>query len=241
MKNKLIGLILFLPLLLLFNPALAESQSICSNGYISVSSSMTKEVDPNIATVSFAVETQSKALDLAVNENKKIVNNLIQSLTPRLDSSKGDLVSTGNYIVRPEYAYPKQGERKLTGYTVINSIKIKTKNTSNLGKLIDIVTSLGANRVDSISFNFENQQTVCNDMYPLLVKDAYSQAATIAKSLNTNIKGIKSVNASCSIQYAGSFPVATRYAKGVDSAESTPIEPDKIKIYSSVNAEFNVQ
>lgn len=108
--------------------------------------------------------------------------------------------------------------------------------------MIDLVIAHGANRLDSLSFGFDDEKNICNEMYPMVVKDAYSQASIIAKALNGTVSGLKSISASCNVEYSNTMPYGAVYAKSLsDNAESTPIEPGKIKIFSSVNADFNVQ
>lgn len=236
---------LFLTILFCFflgQISLASNSTCVNSGYISVNSSMTKDLEPNIAEITFAVETQNNVLDIAVNENKKLANQILNAVKAKLDTKNGDTIKTGSYNVRPNYTYTKDNKQKLSGYTVVNSVKIKTKNTSNLGPLIDLVISQGANRLDNLSFGIENQQSVCNEMYPLVVKDVYTQASIIAKSLNGTVSTLKSLSASCNIEYSNTMRYGAVYAKSLsDSAESTPIEPGKIKVISSVNADFNIQ
>lgn len=228
--------------LILAPTCMANVQASHNNGYISVNSSLTREVDPNIAEINFAVETQNKSIDVATNDNKKVVNQILTALKAKLDNKNGDVITTGNYNVRPNYSYSKDNKKTLLGYSVVNSIKIKTKDIYNLGKLIDLVIAQGANRVDSLNFSFDNEKSVCNELYPSVVKDLYSQASVIARALNANILGVKSLNANCSVQYNN--PILSAAAKSLSdsiSYQPTPIEPGKIKIYSYVNADFNIQ
>ncbi len=226
---------------MVFMPVFADVQSFKQNGYISVSSSKSREVDPNIAELSFAVETQAKTVDIAVNSNKNAANKVISSLKPLLDTKNGDTIKTSSFSVRPNYFYPKDKARVLDGYTVVNSVLVKTKKTSSVGSLIDVAVKNGANRLDSLVFSLSDEDSIGNDLYPIAVKDAYSQATVIAKSLNMSILGVKSISANINSQ---NRPWATAmYAKALDRTEevSTPIETGKIKVTVTINAEFEVK
>lgn len=241
MKKLLVASLILTASAFAFQPALSAVQSV-TNGVISVSSSATKEVEPDIAEISFSVETTNKNVELATKDNKYIVDKVINALKTKIQT--GDELKTSSYSVRPDYSYSsKDSKRTLIGYTVTNSVKVTTKKVSNVGTLIDTAVSNGANRVDNLSFKLENEKTYCNDLYPQIVKDAQSQASIIARALNMNVVGLKALNASCSTQYS-SAPYRLMYAKTANAEADqvrTPVEAGKIKVFSSVNAEFNVK
>lgn len=244
MKKPLAVLILILTCTFFIPASFAEVTCSRNNGYISVSANGQKEVDPNVAQITFTIETTNKTVPLASDENKIIVNQVVSALKSCLDFKSGDEIKTSNFSVNPIYTYTKDNKRNLEGYTVVNSINIKTKKISSVGNLIDIAVKKGANRLDSLSFSLENERNVCDDLYPQVVKDAQNQASIIAKALNLNIIGLKSLNAACGVEYSGRMPYNAMFAKSMGESSSsfnTPIEPGKIKVNATVNADFNVQ
>lgn len=244
MKKRLV--LLMLVLLCTFNvmSSKASVQYTGSNGYISVSSSSQKEVEPNIAQMTFTVETTDKTVESASIQNKVIVAQVMSALKSNIDPNAGEEIKTSNFSIRPNYTYSKDNKRNIDSYTVVNSVRIKTKKISNIGKLIDIAISKGANKLDTLNFSLDNEKNICNDLYPQVVKDAQSQASIIARALNLNVVGLKSLNASCNVEYANNMSYGALFAKSVnDSGGSidTPIEAGKIKVNATVNADFNVQ
>lgn len=244
MKKPLAVLILIL--MCVFFVSTSFSEVICSknSGYISVSATGQKEIDPNVAQMTFTIETTNKTVPLASDENKIIVNQVVNALKSCLDFKSGDEIKTSNFSVNPIYTYTKDNKRNLEGYTVVNSINIKTKKVSSIGGLIDVAVKKGANRLDSLSFNLENEKNICDDLYPQVVKDAQNQASIIARALNLNLTGLKSLNAACGVEYSGRMPYNAMFAKsegGSVSSFNTPVEPGKIKVNATVNADFSVQ
>lgn len=225
-------------------PTSAIVQCGSSNGYISVSSTSQKEVEPNIAQMTFTVETTDKTVEGASIENKVIVAQVMSALKNNIDTNAGEDIKTSNFSVRPNYTYSKDNKRSLDNYTVTNSIKVKTKKISSIGKLIDIAINKGANRLDTLNFSLDNEKNICNDLYPQVVKDAQTQASIIARALNLNVVGLKSLNANCSAEYSGNMPYGAMFAKSANESVGsidTPIESGKIKVNATVNADFNVQ
>lgn len=221
--------------------AVPQAKSI---GVISVSSSAVKEVDPNVAEISFTVESTAKSAEIANSENKLVVQKVLDSLKTKLNLASGDIIKTSNYSVRPDYTYSKEGKKTLVSYTVVNTVNIKTKNVSKVGELIDLAISNGANRLDSLSFGLMNEQSVCNDLYPQLVKNVQSQASVISRALNMNVVGVKNIKTSCNVQYSNNVMYASMGARALGAEMKdvqTPIESGKIKVNAFIDADFNIQ
>lgn len=213
-------------------------------GYISVSSSATKEVDPNRAEVNFYIETTEKTAQLASEKNKEVANKVINALKPELAKNSADSIKTSAFVVRPEYYWTKDNKKNLRGYVATNTIYVVTSNIQNAGKIIDAALNAGASRVDSFNLTLDNPNKYCTDVIQEAVKDSQFKASSIAKSLNTSLLGVKSISTSCSTQSVSNHML--RFAAANDSLSSakeasTPIEAGKIKIYANVNASYNIK
>lgn len=243
MKKHLVILMLILTCYFFAVTSDASVQYSKSNGYISVTSNAQKEVDPTLAQITFTVESTNISAATASNENKMIINQVITALKSNLNLNNGDEIKTSDFSVRPNYSYSNENKKSLDNYTVTNSINVKTRKISNVGNLIDIAIKNGANRLDTLSFDLDNEKNICNDLFPQVVKDAQSQASIIARALNLSVVGLKSLNASCNV-YGNRMQYGAVYVKaalGDSSSYQTPIEAGKIKVNATVNADFNVQ
>lgn len=212
-------------------------------GYISLNDTVTKDVDPDMASITFAVENIGNSAQVATTENNTISNNIINALKLVINSDT-DVIKTNNFSVRPNY-YTSSGKRIIRNYTAVNSVTVKTMDISKVAKLIDTAIANGANRTDNLYFDVENPKKICNNLYAQMVKDLKTQAMTLANAAGTSIDGLKHLNVSCnsdSIASNGRF-----YAKAFDSVSTesagsvTPVESGKAKIRVYVNAEFYVK
>ena len=69
--KRILSLLLFM--LLVSTPVFAnQAKPSGTSGFITVTASRTEEVKPNIATITFYVETSNKVSDNAVKENKDV-------------------------------------------------------------------------------------------------------------------------------------------------------------------------
>lgn len=215
-------------------------------GYISSSAEKDKDVYPNVAEISFTKETTEKTIELASTKNKEVMAEITKSLQAYKNDNTE--IRTGNYSANPNYTYNSKNKRTLTGYTVVNSITVRTKDTEKLGKMIDAAIKAGADRVGSLSFSYQNDGSVCKDLIIQATKDAQDIAQMAAKTTNQVIKGVKTLNTSCFVQSNNSvsyrnFAKASAMSMGAteDAAAETSVVPGKIKVKANVHAEFYVK
>ncbi len=209
-------------------------------GYISVSESSTKEITPNQAEISVGIETSDISLQKATEDNKKIANKVYTSLKAMIGAE--DSIKTSNYSAYPHYIYTKEGKKNLDKYIVSNTVIVKTKNINLVSKLIDTATAQGATSVANLQFSAINYEDQYNDLLAELTQKAYNKANSIAKSIKSQITGVKTINASCNAENNSRPMYGMAKAAMEDSAgASTPIESGKLKIYANVNASFYVK
>lgn len=214
------------------------------DGYVNVSSSVTREVDPDRAEVVFYVETSEKTAQEASEKNKTITNAVIESIKPEIAGNEKDSIKTSAFIVRPDYYWTKDNKKVLNSYVATNSIYVVTTNIQNAGKIIDLALQSGATKVDSFRLTLDNVNNYCTDVLEEAVRDTQFKAGSIAKVLGTSISGVKSINTSCNTQNVSHAPYrimaknALNDSADIAGAVSTPIEAGKIKIYANVNANY---
>lgn len=216
------------------------------SGYISVSGSDTKEVNPNFASVTFAVENTASDAKKAVEENNVISNKIVTALKT-VTTADTDVIKTNNFSVRPNYSKTNDGKSVIKNYTAVNSISVETKDVNKISNFIKVAISSGANRTEGLYYSYESSKDICNDLYPALIKSLSDQAVLIAKSAGTTVDGIKHINASCNIDTVvsnGRFYAKAMSGASSDSAQeslSTPVESGKVKVRVYINADFYVK
>ncbi len=212
-------------------------------GYISINGSIEKEVEPNFAKITFAIENTSSDAQKATIENNTISNEIIAALK-QITNSQDDLIKTTNFSVRPVYA-TTGGKRVIKNYTAVNSVTVETKDTSKVSKLIDTAIASGANRVNGLTYGLNGEKKVCTAMYPEVVKDLKEQANALATAAGTTIDGLKHMSAHCSmdgVNSNGRFYAKNALADGaITESTQTPIETGKVKVRIYVDADFYVK
>lgn len=152
---------------------------------------------PDIATFSFSVE--AKEVDAAATQNKAAETmNAVLAYLKEVGVEEKD-VKTENYTLTPRYEYPqvvcngfgycppREGEPKLVGYQVSQSVSVKVRDTSKAGEIISGVGGKGATNVSSLSFTIDDEDALKSEARKLAIEDAKRQAEELAKNLNVKI------------------------------------------------------
>ncbi|MCL2847232.1 MAG: SIMPL domain-containing protein [Firmicutes bacterium] len=144
-------------------------------------------VQPDFAIVNFSVETSNKNLENAQNENATTMQNIKSALSLHNLSEKN--LTTNWFNIYPEHDY-YNGE-KSTGHRVSYQFSLKVKEFDNVGKIIDILITNGANMISGAQFGIEYSSTAYIETLTKAVENA-KQKANILSNI-TNIDDLKIV------------------------------------------------
>ena len=196
---------------------------------ISISGTGIVWATPDIAQVTISVVTQSISATEAQQNNAATMKKVIQALTD-VGVSKEDVKTIG-YSLSPRYSY--DGQPTLIGYECRNMIAVTTKNTSEVGKLIDAAVGAGANEISGVFFTAseEKKAQLMTDAIKKAVGDADAKAQAIASALGVTITGKSYASISPMYQPYG----ATYEAK---TSEPTPIIPGELQLTVTVQVDY---
>lgn len=195
--------------------------------------------NPDVAYLTVAVETNSRNASDAVRENAVKTQEVVKKIKAAI--GENDKIKTTNYNLSPIYEYDNQSKKQyLKEYRVVNEVQVETYNLENIGKLIDIATSTGANRINGPSFGIKNSADLERKALTLAVEDAKKTAETVASASGTKLVKILRINPSYNIP-------RPYYNKGFQSralsAESapTPIESGDLTVSANVSIVYEIE
>jgi len=147
---------------------------------ISISGTGTIWAAPDVAQLTLSVVTQSISASEAQQSNAATMTEVIQALIGA-GVSKED-VKTISYSLSPRYTY--DGKQTLIGYECRNTIAVTIKNTSEVGRLIDVAVGAGANDVSGVFFTVseEKKTQLMTDAIKKAVEDADTKAQATASA-----------------------------------------------------------
>lgn len=193
---------------------------------------------PDQATITLGISVRRSTVAAAQDEANQVINNIIKELKG-LDIDKED-IKTQNYSIRPEYDF-RSSERRVTGYSVNASLRVKISDFDKLNQAIDLATARGANQVGGISFSLstEKEKEVLKESRKEAIADAKEKAQELAKLAGMKLGKIVDVRETPA---PGIFPVAFDRAvtslEAVGEVETTQIEPGSQTLKYSVTLSY---
>lgn len=199
---------------------------------ISVSGQGQVAVTPDLATVTFGVESSGTDLVATQGDNATRTQSTIDKLKG-LGIDPKDLQTTG-YNVQPQY----DKDQKLTGYKITNTVRATVRDLSKLGATIDAAVGAGANRVSGITFDVANKADALKGARGAAVADARQKAELYAQLTNTTLGGVLTLSETVATpEYRTAAPAAAPASGG----STTPIETGQGSITITVNVIYEIQ
>lgn len=170
---------------------------------------------PDIAQIQLAVRTdRAKDAVTAVKNNTEKINAVIKKLKD-LEIKEKDIKTTA-YQLNPEYDYPANvGRQVLAGYSVYQEVTVKIRNLDNVGKVIEQVTSEGANQITGPTFTIDDLSEVNKQARAEAIVKAKEQANSAASMSGLRLGKLVGV-----YEEPGrdGYPPVYSYTKTMDSA-----------------------
>ncbi len=209
-------------------------------GEISVTGQAIRQVAPSYALLNLGVSNENTSVQAAKAQNDAVMSKLISSLQ-HLGISKNN-IQTSNITINPNYNYI-DGNSKLNGYHVTNTVVVKVYDTSSIGKAIDATIASGASDINSLTFQTDVSQEMEDQLSTSAISDARHQAEVIARALGHTVGPVKSINLGTTRTHT--MEVNPRYAmlslKSVEMSTSTPVENGDMSANKTANVVFYLQ
>ena len=193
---------------------------------------------PDIANIYVGVHSEDPAVATAVNDNNTRTQALVDALKNAGIAAKD--IQTSNFSV-----YNTTGYDKVTGvstgsiYAVDNTVYITVRYLSKLGSLLSTAVGVGANNINSITFDVADKTAAMVEARQKAMTDASSLASELAKNAGLTLGEIQNVS------YADSSPVSYSYGVGGGGASapnaSVPIQPGMTEITVTVSVTYIIK
>lgn len=196
------------------------------------------EVEPDRASITFAVETRGSTAAGAAAANARIQTAVLDTLR-RLGVASAQLRTAG-ISISPEYEYPRDGGRPtVVGYQARNSIQVEVRNLSLVGSLVDAALGRGATSVGSLSFFASNTRAAEREALSRAMVRAREDADALAEAAGGRITGILQVIVQPSGQ--GEIPrreFASARSAALSADTATPVESGTLTVRVTIEARF---
>jgi hypothetical protein len=181
---------------------------------------------PDIANIYFNISKEAKTVKEA------------QALVAQIEKSSLDVLKANNILEKdiktanasfyPKYEYkentircitypcPSNGKQIIVGYTALESITVKVRNTDDVGKIIQELGTTGVSDLSGPNFSIDNEDGLKAEARKKAIDDAKEKAKVLARDLGVRLGKITSFSES------GNYPVPMMYK--TMAADSVSIE-----------------
>lgn len=238
-KTLLISVVVLLALLLSACGATGLSASGSTPRTLTVSGAGMISLQPDIATISVGVHTETPSAAESVAQNNAKTQTLIDALKAAGVDAKD--IQTNNFSIWQNAQYGADGKPTSTNYAVDNTINLTVRNLGKLGDLLDAAVRAGANNVNSIQFDVADKTKAMSDARAEAVKTAKAQAAELATASGVTLGNIQS------IQYFDASPNPVFQGRGLGGGGAAspdmavPINPGQMQITVTVTMAYEIK
>jgi uncharacterized protein YggE len=163
---------------------------------VTVAGEATSRVEPDTATLTIAVVTQSgQALD-AQQENARKSKAVADAVKAKAATAE---IKTSDYALQPQYDYRDSKLPKIIGYTARNSVIVTMIDLQGVGAVIDAASQAGANSIGNISFALKQTSPARGQALADATQQAMNKANSIAQALGGRVSRVVEENEASSI------------------------------------------
>lgn len=204
------------------------------------------DVPPDKVELSFAVETVGENLADVQQENQEQMARVLEEF--RISKIPSKFIQTTSLNVIPKYPPPprRPAEKSLDinipqiiGYRVVHHVNVEVHDLEIVGKLVDRVLKVGANRFSGLSWGLQNHQPIELKVLQQASVKAQAKAETLALALNLNlVRLIKVVEGGESPSpHEERFRVTSM---AIDGGEGAPVSAGQISIRGTVTLDYEI-
>lgn len=216
-----------------------------SRNTITVNSSETVSVTPDIAQIVYGVRTEAKDASSCQKNNTEDVNKVTE-LLKSLGVAESS-IQTSDYYMHPIYNYSGNTQR-ITGYEATTSLTVSDLPIDNLGNVLTQSVDSGINNIQSITYQSSKYDEGYTKALKLAMDSAKSKAEALAEAGGCTLGGVANIRENSGYSearytdYALSSKMnAKEEASGIIFDASADIMPGEVDIAVNVTVEYLIQ
>jgi uncharacterized protein len=218
--------------------ASAQATTTASDGtLLSVSAEAKATRVPDVASMSSGVVTQAADANSALRANAEEMNKMMAAVKAAGIAERD--VQTSGINIYPQYHYVENQPPKITGYQASNTVTLKVRDISKLGKVLDALVASGANQVNGPNFEIDEPEAAYDEARRNALKKAQERAEMYAKTLGLRVRRIVSIDEGGG--YQPPVPVRMMAMKSsAMEAMDTPVSPGESTLTANLNVVFEL-
>ena len=233
-----IALAIGTPMTACAQPQTATGYAIPSDGtLLSVSASADAKRVPDVATISTGVVTQAADANAAMRANAVQMDKVMAAIKAAGIGERD--VQTSGINLNPQYKYVENAPPSIVGYQASNTVNVKVRDLSKLGKVLDAFVEQGANQINGPSFEVDKPDEAYDEARVAALKKAQARAQTYADALGLKVRRIVGISEG-GASFPRPMPMMRAMAADAGFAKETSVSPGESTLSVSIEAVFEL-
>lgn len=233
--------VLILGILLSGSPLLAQDSEAAQSG-LTVQGEAEVRATPDVARVQLGVTRRNEEARAAQSEANGVIDGIVDALAD-LGISR-DSIQTSELSLRPLYQDPSpRGQARsledlqILGYDASYTVTVRVNDLNQVGPVVDAALEAGANRLQNIYFDLEDELPVRKEALKQAVAEAIEKAEVMASAASLRLVRIRKIDESnVSVR-----PVMMARTMAMAEADtSTPVLPGQVTITANVILTYEI-
>jgi uncharacterized protein YggE len=197
---------------------------------------------PDQALVKLGAVAQSEGATDAQKQVNRVVGSILKAIKATGISEEN--ISTADLRLSPVHERTGRGQAqqanlpRIVGYLATNVVRVEIHEMDKIGDVIDAGIGAGANKLEGLSFGLKDDALFRQKALEQAVLSARQKAKAIAEALNVRLVRILDITEEGVQMVRPQFRIQPMAAV---AAESTPIEPGRIKVSASVIIGYEIE
>lgn len=191
-------------------------------------------VRPDVAVVNAGVETAGPEVAKVTAEASARMRRILHALA-QVGVAEKD-VQTTRHDLQVNRSWKDGQPGPITGYTAVDEVRVKVRDLSKLGAVLERVVSAGSNTLHGISFEQDDPAPSRRAALALAVTEARAKAAAIAKAAGVQLGELRAVE-----EGGGAPGPRPMMAQGRLAAAGAPVAPGEVEVTAQVTATFAIR
>ena len=193
---------------------------------------------PDMAILNIGVQSEATTAAAALRDNSARMAATINELKESGVAEKD--IQTLGLSVNPRYSYERNRSKPdVIGFTASNSVRVKLRDLTKAGAVIDSAVQSGANSMNGLSFTFSNPKPLQAAARTDAVANARSNAQLLTSAAGVELGRVLIIQDG---RAAAPRPNAVRVSAALESADaSVPLQAGEATLSAAVTIVYEIK
>jgi uncharacterized protein YggE len=206
---------------------------------VSVSGHGSVNIPPDTASVSIGVDVIKPTLGEAQEQATTQATAIIEAL--RAAGIASEDIQTDYFSVNILRDYSENADPTLiTGFEIINQLRVTVRDTDQLGELLDAAVNAGANSIYGITFYVDDQTEAASEAREEAVEDARTKAEELAAAAGMTLGPVVAISEGTAPIVSPVYDMGRGGGMGMAEA-AVPVEPGSTTVAVDVTMTFELR